>query len=260
MSELDPLATTVGDICTAALHEANVLALGQTPIAEYMNTAWSRLQWMLQQWQIKRWLVFHLKTYNITSNGNISYSVGPGGDIDTGVGSIRPYKLRSAFLRQLVNSQPNQIDYPLEILQSMEDYNRIRLKSLVSFPQWVFYDPSSPLGTLYVIPVPNPAIYGIFITVSENLPRGFVASVGAPKGLATVLSLPDEYYPAILYNLALRLRSKYMIPTYPGDQLMALAKDSLAAMRASNTAIMRLVIPADMRMDNQYNIFNDQFY
>lgn len=172
----------------------------------------------------------------------------------TGSGpSKRPAKLESAFLRQLVTSQPNQIDYPLRILQSWEDYSRIALKSLVSFPGCVFLDSGWPLARVYTYPVPNANIYAIHLVVREQLPSKF-------PSLATVINLPFEYNDAIVFNLALRLKSKYQIPTFPGDPLPGLAKSALNIVRGPNTQIAALSIPADLNRDGLYNIFSDQIY
>lgn len=253
MSSLDPSNTTMGDLVNEALRECGRVGVGQTPLAEDFNGAWARLQWMLQQWARKRFLVYHLETKLVQCTGARTYSVGPGGDIDTGVSSSRPDKIESAFLRQLVTSSPNQIDYPLGLLQSMEDYNRIGLKGLVSFPGWAFYDPSFPLGTLYPWPVPQANVYAVAITIKAQLPVQFLNQ-------ATVFNIPYEYYAAMLYNLALRLRPKYGLGTFPGDQLPGLAKDALATLRGANTAIARLVTPAELDRDGIYNIFSDQTY
>lgn len=255
MSEQLPLSTTVGDLCKAALKDAGVIGVGQTPLAEDINDAWSRLQWMLQGWQHKRWLVYHNVTYLVTSTDARSYTVGPGGNINTGTSGLvaRPDKIESAFLRQLTQSQPNQIDYPLRLMQSMEDYNRIALKGLVSFPGSAFYDPAWPLGLLYAWPVPEANIYAIGITVKENLPASF-------PSLTTVINLPYEYYLAMESNLAIMLRPKYGIGTYPGDMLPSVAKNALQALRTGAVAIAELQQPADLSRNGIYNIFSDRTY
>lgn len=253
MSALDPSNTTVRDICVAALKESSAIGQGQTPQAEDITDAWARLQWMLQEWQRKRWLVYHLVTLSKVSSGAQTYSVGPGGQIDTGAGTMRPDKLEAAFLRQLTQSQPNQIDFPLSLLQSMEDYSRIALKQLVSFPGLAFYDPSWPLGTLYAWPIPQASIYGIYIVVKAPLPTSFPT-------MSTVLNIPYEYYNCILYNLALRLRPKFGIRTFPGDLLPSLAKDALNTLRGANTAIAQLQTPTELVRGGQYNIFSDRIY
>lgn len=253
MAELDPAATTIGDLCTAALRECGALGIGQSALANDLNDAWARAQWMLQQWERKRWLVYHLVTLSKTSTGAMSYTVGPGGDFDTGASSVRPARLESAFLRQIQTTPPNQIDYPLRILQSREDYNLIALKSLVSFPGAVFLDSGWPLATLYVWPVPNANIYAVHISILAQLPFKFA-------NVASLVTLPYEYYSAILYNLALRLRPKYRLPTFPGDPLPGLAKDSLNVLRGANLQVAALRMPAGvLQQADGYNIFSDRF-
>lgn len=175
------------------------------------------------------------------------------GRVVTGTGSKRPAKIESAFLRQIQNSEPNQVDYPMTILQSMEDYNRIALKSLKSFPGAVFLDSNWPLGQLYCYPVPQASIYSINISVVEQLPSSFPT-------LASAVNLPYEYYSAILYNLALRLRPVYQIGTYPGDPLPGLAKNGMNTVRGPNTQIARLQMPAQLTRPGIYNVFSDQNY
>jgi hypothetical protein len=277
MSQLDATKTTIGDMVQAALKESGAIGQGQTASAEDANDAWARAQWMIQQWERKFYLVYHLVTYSQVSSGAQFYTVGPGGTFNTsaaaspfnpqfnpqfGTGDVagadsgvsaRPQKLESAYLRQISNLQaPNQVDFYLEILPSMVDYNRIRLKQLASFPTSIFYDPAWPLGLVYPWPVPQANIYQIFLTFREQLPVQF-------KTLASQVFLPYEYYAAILYNLALRLRPKYGIPTPPGDQLKALAKESLDVLRQSNSAIAELQMPGALQRGKAYNIFGDTF-
>lgn len=252
MAAQQPANTTLQDLCSEALHTCGLLGLGQTANAEDINRAWTHLQWMLQEWERKRWLIYHLVTLSIVSTGARTYTVGPGGDIDTGVDSVRPVKLESAFLRQLVNSQPNQVDYPLELLGSMEDYNKIALKGLSSFPGTIFLDTGWPLGTIYPWPVPQASIYSVHITVVAQLPSSFATP-------AAVFNLPYEYYSAMHFNLAMRLRAAYQIGSFPGDTLPMLAKNGLATLRGANTQIARLVVP-DMNRSLIYNIFSDRYY
>ena len=252
MASQEPQNTTLGDLCTEALKDSGFLGVGMTASADAINDAWSRCQWMLQEWERKRWLVYVLQTWNIVSTGAQSYTMGPGGDIDTGAGSVRPARVESAFLRQLVNSEPNQVDYPLEILQSREDYNKIALKSLMSFPGTIFMQTDWPLATILCYPVPQASIYGIYISVMSQLQSTFT-------NLNVKINLPYEYYSAILYNLAMRLRSRYQIGTFPGDNLPEMAKSSLKTLRGANTQIARLELP-NLNRSFLYNIFSDRFY
>jgi hypothetical protein len=286
MSYLEPENTTLGDICRASLKECGAIGVGQTPLAEDINDAWARLQWMLMQWERKRWLVYHLVDLAKVSTGAVSYSVGPSGDFDTGTGSMRPTRLASAFTRKLhgpgpvfltddarrfltddagnfltadgpvtgISAGSNDIDYGLEILESREDYNRITLKGLVAGPgEAAFLDTDFPLARLFVWPIPQPFIYEIHASFYAQLQVRFATP-------ATLFDLPWEYYNAMMLNLAIRLRPKYRLGTYPGDPLPGMAKDSLAVLRSSQVQVARLRMPNSIRRRGLYNIFSDRPY
>jgi hypothetical protein len=268
---LDPSKMTAGALARQALKECGAIGVGQSPTAEDLQDAQFRLQLMLQQWERKSQLIYRLATRGITSTGALTYSIGPGGDIDTNLRwnpftdsydasfgptypvSARPAKIESSFVRQLTLGQPNQIDYPMRIIQTRNDYNRIALKQLQTFPGYLFFDPTWPLGTLFPWPVPQANIYALYVTFLEQLPPMFATS-------SAVVDLPFEYFAAILYNLAMRLRSKYGIATYQGDQLPQLAKDALEVLTSANLRITQLVMPNDLLTGQQYNIFSDRMY
>ena len=232
------------DIIKLALKDIGVLGVGQTPLAEDTNDSFTRLNQMLAQWNRKRWLIYHLTTHGLTSTGATSYTVGPGGDYDI----PRPDKIESAFFRQLVQSQPNQIDYPLEQLFSREDYNNISLKSLTSFSSYYFYDSGYPLGTLYPWPVPQASIYAVHITVKSVLTEF--------TSLTQDIDFPPEYMAALEWNLAQRLAIGYGKPVPP--DVKAMAVDSLNVLRSSNYQIARLIIPRSLIRPGVYNPYSDQ--
>lgn len=238
---------TPQDIVRAALKKAGILGVGQAALAEDTNDAFQDLQDMLGQWQRKRWLVYHLVTYEHVGTGNETYSVGPGGDFPI---SPRPDKIESAFFRQIISSNPNKVDYPLQIIQSREDYNLIALKQLQSFPQYIFYDSAFPQGFIYPWPLIQSDLYSLHITVKETLNQF--------TSLNQVISLPLEYFAAFKFNLAVRLKQAYQLPL--DDQLVGLAKDSLNVIRNANTQISRLQIPKDLVRPGLYNVFSDTFY
>jgi hypothetical protein len=239
--------TTPQDIITQALKKAGVLGVGQSALAEDTNDAYADLQDMLGQWQRKRWLIWHLVEYYVTSTGALYYTVGPGGDFNI---NPRPDKVEAAFFRQLIQSQPNQIDYMLQRIDAYETYAQISLKQLQTFPQDYFYDSGFPLAKLYVWPVPLASIYQIHIVVKETLSQF--------TSLNQTISMPLEYMAALKYNLAIRLRQSYQLPV---DQaLVALAEDALNIIRNANTQIPRLRLPTALVRPTLYNIYSDTTY
>lgn len=251
MATPNPQATTVRDICVSALEDSGYLGTGQTATGTDIVDTWKRLQWMLQQWARNRWMVYYLQTLILPSTGALVYTVGPGGDFDTGTDSVRPARIESAFLRQLQNSSPNQIDTPLDILQSREDYNKIALKSLVSYPGAVFLETTWPLANLHCYPVPQAGIYAVGISVMAQLPQQF-------SNLSDNFVIPFEYYTALVANLALRMRARFGLGSYPGDELPRIAKSALDTIKGANTQISRLSLPQLTTGGSGYNIFSDR--
>lgn len=240
------MAVTPLDIITQALKKSGVLGVGQTPLAEDTNDAFNDLNDMIAQWARKRWLMWHLLDVPLVSTGAMSYTVGIGGNFNT----PRPDRLEAAFFRQIQNGQPNNIDYPLTLIESREEYNNIALKSLSTFPTSIFYDAAYPLGVVYPWPVPQATIYEIHLTLKDTLSQ-FTT-------LTQPINMPDEFRAALKFNLAIRLRQAYTLPEDP--VLIALAKDSLAVIRGANAQIPTLVMPSDLIRGGLYNVFSDQYY
>jgi hypothetical protein len=239
---------TPGDICTFALKAAGILGVGQTASPDDISDVFSSLNAMIGSWNKRRWLVFQEIDVSIVSTGAKSYSIGPFGDINTS----RPDRIESAFFRQTPSTTQNQsVDYPLEILQSREDYNQIALKTLVSWPTYIFYDPAFPLGNVYPWPIPQASLYELHLSLKVTISNF--------SSYTQSINLPAEYFEALWTNLCLRLGA-----FYPGcavnDDVRALAKASLAAIETANTQIPRLSIPRGLTRPALYNIFSDQTY
>lgn len=267
--------TTPADIIRLVLKDTGVIGVGQTASAEDTNDCFDTLNMMLGEWYSKRWLIFQLKDYSIVSSGAQYYTIGPGGDIDTGT-QQRPDRLEDGnFFRQLLTGsatgfyggpiddgpildpgQPgittysNAIDYPLMLLESYEDYNRIGLKQLTTIPQYIFYDPGFPLGKIYPWPIIQPNIYELHVLVKSQISQF--------DNLADVINLPAQYFAALRYNLACRVRPMYQLPADP--QLIGLAQNALNTIRNMNAAVPRLRMPRGLAKGAKYNIFSDQVY
>lgn len=241
--------STARDLVNAALRAASIIGIGQTAQAEDSTDGLRLLNEMLAEWSAARWFVYCLKEYQLTSTGANSYTFGPGGAFTTDTDS-RPDRLEYAFNRQIVNTVPNQVDYPLEIIEAQEDYSRIALKTLGAFPQAVYYRPDMPLGTLYFYPVPQASIYEMHVGVKQLLPQ--------LSNQSDNVLLPPPYYSAIRWNLARRLRAEYGRKALPDVNL--LAKSTLREMIRTNVQMPRLQMPVGLWRGGLYNIFSDTVY
>lgn len=238
--------TTPNEIIASALKKSGVLGVGQTASAEDASDAFTDLNQMLATWQRKRWVVYALVSASKVSTGAVSYTVGPSADFNI----ARPDRLESAFFRQTVQSQPNQIDYPLEIIEAREDYNLIAIKQLQTWPNFIFYDSAYPIGSVFPWPVPQSGLYTIFISVKTQL--------GALTSLTQTINLPPEYMAALVWNLAARLRPSYQLP--PDASVTAFAVDALNVIRNANAQVPRLHVPVELTRGGIYNIFTDRMY
>lgn len=159
---------TARDFVTLAMREAGVVGLGQTPMAEDINSCFTLLTRMLSAWQKKRWLVPNLIDVYAPGNSLVSNLIGPGQYYN----SLRPDKIQSAYFKQIGGGSGgfdsgfdsgfdttvgplSNVSYPLSPIWSYEDYARIGLKRLNSWPSYFFYDGAFPYGNVFIWPVPS---------------------------------------------------------------------------------------------------------
>ena len=239
-----PLPTTPRDIVNLALKTANVVGVGQSALAEDINDSFNMLNMMLAQWQRRRYMVYNLETIGIQATGAVSYTIG----LNQQFNITRPVKLESAFIR-MQGGSTLPVDYPLQVLRAQEDYNRISIKNLNAFPQYIYYSTGFPVGNIFVWPVPNNQ-YEIFITVMVQLQ--------AFQNLSQEIILPPEYLDAMQWNLADRILTIYGMPENP--KITKYAESSMRTIQEVNSQIPLLHMPIALRgKSGAYNIYGD-FY
>lgn len=238
----------VSDVISLAMRTSGILGVGQTPLPQDLTDAQNMLTLMLQQWRQKRWLVFRLDnvTFPLTW-GQQSYTVGPSTatpapEVIT-TGNYRPANVQSCYLRQNVGWGPNSypIDFPMRILPSRQSYDQLSLKFLQSWPSAIYFDPTVPLATLYIWPVPVQELFSLYIGFQQAIDMA-AEDTGAISLDALV---PAETQLAIMYNLALAFAVNYKLP--PDQGLVEAAKSTLNVLRQTNFALRTLEMPSALR-------------
>ncbi len=163
--------TTARDIITLALKEAGPLGVGQTPLAEDTNDAFTLLKRMVAQWQRRRYLVPSLQEVVNVGNSLKSNKIGPGQYYN----APRPDKIQGAYVVQL-NTGNTPVSLPLYPIFSYEDYIRITVKNLNSLPDHFFYDAAYPYGNVFCWPIPNNQ-YEIHLLIKSAI--GFPTTISA---------------------------------------------------------------------------------
>ncbi len=159
---------TARDVINQAMKMAGILGLGQTLNAEDINDGFTAFQNMIFQWQVRRWLVPSLYDIAMPGNNEKSNRIGPGQYWNT----LRPDKILAAYFIQPSVASP--VSYQLWPMYSYEDYSRITLKELNSWPTRYFYDNAFPYGNVFIWPIPTSS-YEIHLILKSAL--GFSTSI-----------------------------------------------------------------------------------
>src|SRR5215831_13033955 len=216
--------------------------MGLTPSGPDINNGLIRLNDMISQWRRNRWLVWHLVETRKAMTGANSYTVGPGADFDV----TRPDRLEAARITQNTPGPPNDVGWPMEVVQSYEDWNNVRLQHLGSFPRWCFYDAAFPVGKVIFWPLPSSLYTGSIITkeVLQSFPN-----------LSATFAMPDEYLRAIRFNLQDEFISAYRLP--PDENLSKRAVGALNVIRNANFQLGTLKMPTEIIRGGVYNVYTD---
>lgn len=237
------MITTGAELIAMSLRNCGAFGVGQTPGAEDVNDAKGLLNMLIAQWNRERWLVYHLIDTAFTCDNSISYTVGPGGDFNIS----RPAKIQAAYVRQLVPSNPYNVDFSLTPIFSREDYSQIVLKNLQAGPsQYFYYDAAYPLGSVFPWPLCN-SQYALHIVTQEALED--------ISNLSADINLPPEYVPALYWNLMVDLRDAYELP--PKKTTSGRAKAALNVLRKGNIQVPTLQMPGALTYGRGYNIWSD---
>lgn len=224
--------TSVYRILTLSLKDIGALGTGETPSNEDIADSFDTLKQLIGQWQADGLMVYARDTVSFSLTGAQSYTIGDGGDVDT----TRPTQITEAFWRS------NGIDYPLQILTSFEEYQRIDQKSLASMPEVICYDPDYALGTLFVWPAGTTG--EIHLTVFGTLP--------SYAEVTDSLSVPPEYELAIRYSLDELLSAAFQLPLRP--DLAGLAKRARKILKRNNARIQPLQQPCSVLPNHRSDI------
>lgn len=235
-------STTVNKIIEHSLRDIGVLGNGQTANADDVQSAFETLQQMLALWRTSDLEVYAHRNIAVPMTGAMTYTIGIGATVDTD----RP----TAILQAIFKDTPNRTSYPLAILNSLEDWQRIAVKDLPgNIPDAVLYEPTNSQGTLYVWP--QPAAGEIELTVREPFP--------IYSTIADDLALPPEYQAPVRFNLDKWLCASFGVPLRP--DIAQLAKGTLKQLKNVNTRIRQLEMPDRLpmgKMDRGFNIFTDR--
>lgn len=228
---------TVNEIITDALQDLNVYGPGEAISAHDQQYCLRMLNKMISQWQTKKMMVMGQFSLPFNCNGQVQYTIGPGAEIDVPL----PATVDSAFFR-LTN-----IDYPVEVLTSYEDYVNITLKQIAgSIPTCIFYNRNYPTGIIYIWP--QPSVGQVFLTVRDVLTK-YVS-------MTDTITFSDDYALALQFSLEELIARTFGRTVTPDLKLDA--KNARDVVMRNNLSIPRMGMPDGILSDGRFSIYTGQ--
>lgn len=238
--------TTPINVMQAAAEEIGAYDPGQPINAADTDRLFKSLNSMLDSWSNENLACFAFLTQSTPMViGKQSYTVGPGGDVDT----VRPLKIQQAYSLDAVNDTFN-----INILEQY-DWNLISNRLVTSqIPTVLFYDPQFPLGIINLYPVPmggGNEPYTLYWTSYLQISRFANPYVD--------IELPPGYEDALVHNLAVRAYPFFGIQ--PNPLVVELASETKGIVKRTNIRLDlayydRAIVA---RAGSAYDIFSDSY-
>jgi hypothetical protein len=212
---------TAIDLITRAFRTAGVYGSGETPSADDAADALAVLNEMLDSWSVARLYVYQLITDSLPATlGKSVYTLGTSGDFNT----TRPTQITSVIYTA------GSIDYTVDPITD-NDFASIPYKAAAGIPCAYNYEPSLPLASLSLYPVP-----GVAGTIKVQSPKQLTQFAA----LNTDVQFPPGYQTAIRLSLAVELCSEFNMPV-PAVLGMRATK-AVAKIRRMNVRVPTLAI------------------
>jgi hypothetical protein len=241
---------TVYELIKSTLRLLRVAASGSEPQAADVEDAFDVLNLMVDSFNAEGLMMFDRNTqsFNLVP-GQLSYNIGPSAEWNT----VRPIKIIESTIRFAASSPGTPVDYPMGIISSF-DYNNIATKYTQStLPRYIYYEPSYPIGKIYVWPVP-----------SQATPIQLVMYVPllALSSLSSTVALPPAYADMLRYQLAIKLAPEYRIDLNP--MVISEAARLKGLVKSVNNQQLEQPVPLDPALCKQgvrstWNIYRGDF-
>lgn len=181
------------DLITRALRTAGVYGQNEIVSAPDLSDSFAVLNEMLDSWSTARLYAYQLQTdVLVATPGKQIYTMGTGGDFNV----TRPTQVSSVVYTS------GTVDYTLWPMDR-KNFNDISIKSQPGIPAVFDYEPTFPLGRLYLWPIPA---------------DGGTLKVDSPQQLTqfatptTDVKFPPGYQEAIRLSLAVALAQEFRMP------------------------------------------------
>ncbi len=241
------MATTVQDILIEALGYIGAQEINETPSPADLNTCLNTANFLIGSWSANSTMLRATIPESFTlTNNQASFTIGTGGNFNT----VKPIRVVSAFLQDSSGSR-----YPINIVGKdvYDQYPDALISS--GLPMVICYDPgvtqqTSQLGTIYVYPMANGAVYSLFLEMEKYL-TSFV-------NLTDTVTFEPAYFAAICWNLAEWIWPKFNRVKPLPALIRNNARSTKRTIENMNARRMTLGLDLPSAKATSYNIYTDQ--
>jgi hypothetical protein len=230
-------------ICTRALRQVGVYGPGDSIDDDDMATAFGWLNDMLDAWKLDQltMLVREIETWPLVALQEV-YTIGPGGNFNR---QRPPAGIQAASIMDYNNAaQPLELPIPLLLTN---EWQNVPVKQVQSgLPTAGHYEPTYPLGKLYLWPVYNASNIKVKTYIDTAL-ETFAA-------YTTTYDFAPGYLITIQMNLAVYMAPDFGVDMQNYPTVLALASQTLGDLRRSN--IKPVVIGVDPEITARGDEFN----
>lgn len=183
---------TRNQIIEAALRKLSAISEGQTPSAQNYTDSQIALNMILSQFRALGMPLWARTEYTFTPI-TASYSIGSGQTLDT------PFPVK--LLQAVRTDNGTRIDMDLV---PKEDFNILPATS-TGTPLKVSYQPNINSGTIYLWPTP-------LNTNTSTVTLVYIRSLQYVSSATDTIDMPEEWYQALVYALAVSLSPEWGTP------------------------------------------------
>lgn len=228
---------TASTLITRALRLIGQINPGSSAASGELTDGLEALNALIDSWRNDRLMCYAVRdeSFALTS-GEDQYTIGNGGTFNT----TRPVSILSAYV---VSSG---YSYPVKVLTEVE-FARVAYKANeAEWPEYLWYSPGIPLGTITVYPVPTTAAYLHLMTETP---------LEAFESTSDAVYLPPGWQEALASNLAIRIAPEYETQASAAVNQMAL--ESKKGIRRVNNRPLKLRSDLPGMGLVNYNIVSD---
>lgn len=215
---------TVTDLIKASLRLLRVYGPNETPTATELADGLTIINEMLDAFNAERLIVYQIAraVHDLTAGVSL-YTIGAGGTFNV----ARPTRIETAGLILDKSLGTQVIEVPIEVLLYQDEWAALFLKGLTStYPRKMWYNPTYPLGSINLWPVPN-----------ESKQQLVLYTWGQLAAFATVgdtVAFPPGYATFVRTNLAIWLAEEYGVT--PTENVVDQARKATARVKDLNVS------------------------